>query len=1176
MTRLLLIATKVISRLILYWFSSALSFITLSLTLLIGWLFFTSLGGQWLLQQVPGLTVNGFKGQLIGQWQAKEVQWQSPSLNLAIENLVFDWQPSCLLKRKVCLNNLQLAAVSVNTPPVSPPTVSALPVDWSSLRLPVIELPELDLLELAYLNALSIKKLSLGRLEVNGEPQLSHLKLAADWQVKRISLHELQVQSPFLPGKEGSKIKLKGWLVTENNWPLALNLSSEFSDAPLNLALTGDFSKLNLNASLTSAHQSDAAIHLMGWVNLLQPAAPLSLNLTWQNLDPPKLHSQLKNWPSNLELKQGELSLIGDLAQGWQLKLDTEQQLNEQPVTLSLASNLSWQKLQLNHFKLSQGDDNWLALQLELAQMAKQQFKLQGKVSGQVVAGLPKPLQLESAFNGFLANNYLKNQPVDYALQLTQFNLTSGQDQVALALDLNPSNWQTALNIDVVDLAELSQNLLKLANRLLPEVITMAKVDHLLEEYALVGDVQLNSAVNLPPIMQLKADTANPQALNGQVLQAKALQQALSQGSYQLTWVTNYLAYASIELEKINFKLAYTGQHNHQDPTLSLAFTSLQMIQGQVSSSQAPQETPLVLKDLKLHLSGLLSQHRLTSGLVVDEQPLELAIEGGVQLKNLDNFLDNLQWDYQLTALNTELLTPWLPEDLRWLDQIDGEIKGRWQNQQLQASVELKGGPGELAVKLEDTLNKTFAWVPLNYQLLNLELGIKDQQLTTRFTLDGEQLGYLNTEITIALKPNASNQQRAIKGNYQLDGLELQLFSPFIDLDQLVGKLVGQGEIRGHLLAPEVWGNLQLQGVAAADNHWPVSLQSLEGEVLLQGEKMRLKADFATGEGGQGQLTGEIYWQPELTARVQLKGEAFQIRVEPFASLQVTPNLTFSYQQEQLLLAGQVKIPSGVISVQQLPKQAIKVSEDAEVVGRKLVSGSASKVNLDIELLLGNASQPEAPPLSLDAMGLVAEIQGRLRIANGMQTRGELLLVKGTYQSWGQDLKLRKARLNFAGPVSLPFLDIEAVREVKEVTVGIHLTGRVDRPETAIFSEPDMANEQALSWLILGRPLRTEKDENSLNAAAISFGLKQASGITGRLGETVGLKDFQLIAEGGGSETSVVASGYINDRLSVSYGVGIYDEVSRFVVRYDLPRQVYVEAASSLASSLDIFWRLEF
>ncbi len=406
--------------------------------------------------------------------------------------------------------------------------------------------------------------------------------------------------------------------------------------------------------------------------------------------------------------------------------------------------------------------------------------------------------------------------------------------------------------------------------------------------------------------------------------------------------------------------------------------------------------------------------------------------------------------------------------------------------------------------------------------------------------------------------------------------MALKFLSPFVDLDQLEGKLLGQGEIRGHLLAPEIWGSLQLQGIAAADTQWPVSLQKLDGELLLQGEKLRLNADFATGEGGEGKLTGEVIWLPELIANIRLKGEAFKVRVEPYANLQVTPDLTFSYKQQALLLAGQIKIPSGLISVQQLPKQAIKVSEDALVVGRKPVKSSAPKVDLDLELLLGNVNSPNKPPLKLEAMGLDAEIQGRLRVGNELQTRGELLLAKGTFQSWGQDLKLRKARLNFAGPVSLPFLDIEAVREVQDITVGIQMTGRVDRPETVIFSEPPMANEQALSWLILGRPLQTEKDENSLNAAAISFGLKQASGITGRLGESVGLKDFQLQAEGGGSETSVVASGYVSEKVSVSYGVGVYDEISRFVVRYELSRQVYIEAASSLASSLDIFWRLEF
>ena len=1085
---LVLRLTSLITKLLLFWFSSALSFISLSLILIIGWLFFTSLGGHWLLKQVPGLTIDGFKGQLIGKWQAKKVQWQSPDLSLNIEGLVFDWRPSCLLERRVCLNNLQLATVRIKTAEVPPPEATAIPIDWASLRLPAIELPHLNLLEVAFLHGLEVNKLGIGSLELNGQQQLSHLKLAASWQTTRINLQELQLQSPFLPGGLSTKAKLSGWLMAEKNWPLNLELTSELSDAPIKINLSGDFAKLNLQANLvsaTSSEQRPSGINLKGWANLLQPAAPINLDLTWQNLDLHKIHPKLASWPDNVQLKQGALSLQGDLAKGWRLKLDTEQQLNNQPLALSLASNLSWEKLQIENLGIYLDKTNWLALDL----------------------------------------------------------------------DLSPAGWQSNLNVKISDLEALSNRIASLVHTFAPELMTEQQLAELLAEPLLAGDLQLASRFDMSAVVS-----------------SEALQQALIQGDFQLNLVSKYLRYTDIQLEKTDLKFAYSGQENHQDPSLSLAFTSQQLQQGKAVDLAEAGDEPLLLQDLRLHLAGLLSKHKLTSGLILDEQPLELSIQGGVQLESLDK----VKWNYQLATLSTELLTPWLPEDLRWIDAIGGDFSGQWLNQRLEARVELNGGPGELAIKLEDTLNKTFSWVPLNYHLFNLGLSLKNQKLTTHFTLDGDELGYLNTEVILNLQPDAVQQQRALKGHYQLDGLALKLFSPFIDIDQLEGKLLGQGEIRGHLLAPEVWGNLQLQGIAAADTHWPVTLQKLDGELLLQGKKLRLKADFATGEGGEGELTGELFWLPELTANIRLKGEAFKVRVEPYANLQVTPDLTFSYQQQALLLAGQIKIPSGLISVQQLPKQAIRVSDDAVIIGRKPVESNAPRVDLNIELLLGNGNEPNKPSLKLEAMGLDAEIQGRLRVGNELQTRGELLLVKGTFQSWGQDLKLRKARLNFAGPVSLPFLDIEAVREVQDITVGIHMTGRVDHPETTIFSEPPMANEQALSWLILGRPLQSEKDENSLNAAAISFGLKQASGITGRLGEAVGLRDFQLQAEGGGSETSVVASGYVSEKVSVSYGVGVYDEISRFVVRYELSRQVYIEAASSLASSLDIFWRLEF
>ncbi|HKM14945.1 MAG TPA: translocation/assembly module TamB domain-containing protein [Marinospirillum sp.] len=1056
--------------------------------LIIGWLFFTSLGGQWLLQQVPGLTLSGFQGQLLGKWQAKNVQWQSPNLSLKIQGLVFDWQPRCLLERKVCFNDLQLTAVHIKT--ATPPKAAPLPIDWASLHLPAIELPHLDLLELAFLQGIEVNNLVIGDLKLNDQQQLSHLQLAVTWQATRIDLKNLQVQSPFLLGGISTKAHLSGWLMTEKNWPLNLKLTSELSEAPIKVNLSGDFSKLNLQARLiaTTASASFAEkhsdIHLKGWVNLLQPAAPIQLSLNWQNLDLHKIHPKFASLPDAIQLQQGALNLQGDLAKGWRLKLDTKQQLNNQPLILNLAANLSWEKLQIENLSIYLDKANWLALDL----------------------------------------------------------------------DLNLERWQANLDVKITDLDVLSSRLISLIHTFSPKLITEPQLAALLVEPLLAGDLQLDSHFEMPAIVS-----------------SEALQKALTQSHFQLNLASQFLRYTNLQLEKTDLALTYNGQENHQDPSLSLAFTSQQLQQGQAIDLDEGAER-LLLKNLRLHLVGLLSKHKLISGLILDDQPLELSFDGGVQLKNLDD----VQWRYQLATLSTQLLTPWLPEDLRWIDEIGGDIDGQWRNQQLQASLVLNGGPGELAVKLEDTLNETFTWTALNYHLLNLGLSLKDQKLTMYFTLNGEALGYLNTAVTLDLQPDSVQQQRALKGHYQLNHLQLKLFAPFIDIDKLDGQLVGQGKIRGHLLAPEVWGHLQLQKVVATDTYWPVSLQQLDGELLLQGKHLELNADFLTGEGGVGKLSGEMHWLPELAARIQLQGNAFNVRIEPYASLQVTPDLIFTYQQKKGLLAGQIKIPSGLISVQQLPKQAIKASSDAQVIGRKVVTGNNTALNLDLELLLGNVSLPNEAPLKLEVMGLEAEIQGRLRVANNMQTRGELLLVKGTFQSWGQDLKLRKARLNFAGPVSLPFLDIEAVREVQDITVGIHMTGRADRPETEIFSEPPMANEQALSWLILGRPLQTEQDENSLNAAAISFGLKQASGITGRLGESVGLKDFQLLAEGSGSDTSVVASGYISEKVSVSYGVGVYDEISRFVVRYELSRQVYIEAASSLASSLDIFWRLVF
>ncbi|PWG74164.1 hypothetical protein DF186_19310, partial [Enterococcus hirae] len=82
----------------------------------------------------------------------------------------------------------------------------------------------------------------------------------------------------------------------------------------------------------------------------------------------------------------------------------------------------------------------------------------------------------------------------------------------------------------------------------------------------------------------------------------------------------------------------------------------------------------------------------------------------------------------------------------------------------------------------------------------------------------------------------------------------------------------------------------------------------------------------------------------------------------------------------------------------------------------------------------------------------------------------------------------------------------------------------------------------------------------------------QTAGVTRDIGEGLGIRDLTLEAEGSGEESSVVASGYITDELSLRYGVGIFEPITTVALRYDLGKYFYLEAASGLAASLDIFY----
>jgi translocation and assembly module TamB len=223
--------------------------------------------------------------------------------------------------------------------------------------------------------------------------------------------------------------------------------------------------------------------------------------------------------------------------------------------------------------------------------------------------------------------------------------------------------------------------------------------------------------------------------------------------------------------------------------------------------------------------------------------------------------------------------------------------------------------------------------------------------------------------------------------------------------------------------------------------------------------------------------------------------------------------------------------------------------------------------------------------VQIDAFGLNAKLKGQLFVIQskqGLGLNGQMLIPEGRFHAYGQDLIIKKGELNFAGPVDQPQLNIEAIRNpnlvANNVTAGIRVTGLADKPTVTLFSDPSMSDQEILSYILRGEGLDNgEQSENDMmTAILIGLGTAQSGKYVGHLGEAFGIKDLSLDTQGSGNNSQVVVSGYILPRLQVKYGIGLFDSLATFTLRYRLMPKLYIEAISGLAQSVDLLYQFEF
>ncbi len=198
----------------------------------------------------------------------------------------------------------------------------------------------------------------------------------------------------------------------------------------------------------------------------------------------------------------------------------------------------------------------------------------------------------------------------------------------------------------------------------------------------------------------------------------------------------------------------------------------------------------------------------------------------------------------------------------------------------------------------------------------------------------------------------------------------------------------------------------------------PLDIKNADIKLAFNGYNANLIGNIYTPDG-QLLLRGTGDWQDMAAwkTKLNINGKELKVSVPPMVSLKVSPDLTIEASPTAAEITGKIGIPWGRITVNQLPKSAVKVSKDQVILKDNLQPvKEKSAVPFDITT---NIFVHIGDDVKLSAFGLKAGLLGDLNIrqaGKGSMIYGEVNIAKGSYyRALGQELLIRKGQILFNG-----------------------------------------------------------------------------------------------------------------------------------------------------------------
>lgn len=1068
--------------------------------------------------------------------------------------------------------NLQLAATSDDGP--SEPESVDPDVAKQAITLPEVWIPlKVDLRRFDLSNFTLVQETPI---------KVTHLGIETKVGDHSVELKTLELDMPQVKANIQADIELK------EDYPLNLTLDallkeSDLKGQKLSLDASGSVGDLSFSSQLSGVVE----VLLSGQVKPLQPTFPFAI----------KLAEGKAQWPlsgkSDYQVAISQLQAQGSL-EGYSVSLDSQISGKDIPdLRVDLDGKGTLKQIDLDSIVVNtlggeldgkvmanwEAPINWSAdLGFRDIQPGLQWKEAEGLLSGKLTTfgSLTSQGGWKVELPTLNVDGVLRDYPLNILGQLKasdesgkgEFNVQTN----GLALSHGPNslnakgtldkNWRMDINLNFPDFAKS-----------LPDL-----------KGRMQGEVKLRGALKEPTVeLNLDMDEVKwQQQASLEHLSLAGSVKPLPLPQADITLLASQFKYEDSIVDSVKFEVSGT-QDTHQvmlDLTSNIVSTSLAL-------SGSFQDKP------KMEWNGTLERVAVNSeqGPWALEKPLKLGVDIEQQIASVQAHCwlqaDSkvcLTQDMQagksgeaslaIEQFDFEQVKQYIPLKTEVVGNVNATAWAKWQPEKPpELKVEVALPKGQVTQTLEQP-------VVVGWESVELQATLKDNQLQAQWLLDVTDNGDISGHLVL---PDVQAEDKQLDASLNLSTFNLDFLQPLVgEYSLLQANLETNLALSGPLMHPQVKGQFIVDDIALKGDVSPIDINSGRLAIDFMGYQAKLDADIITPDGDLS-LLGSGDWQDlkDWHTNVRVFAEQLKVDMPPMVKIKLKPDMTIDVTPKLAKITGDIALPWGRIVVEALPPSAVGISKDQVILDKDLQpvdenSAIPFDVETDINILVGD-------DFLLSAFGLEGGLIGKLNVAQkdkGPFITGEINIANGSYRSFGQDLLIKEGKILMSGPVDQPYVSIKAIRNPDNtqdgVIAGVKVTGPASEPVVEIFSDPVMPQANALSYLLRGQNIDGESGGNAMTTTLIGLSLAKSGQIVGELGEAFGVQDLQLDTAGSGDDSQVTVSGYILPGLQVKYGVGIFNSLGEFTVRYRLMRDLYVEAISGVDSAVDLLYQFEF